>query len=431
MDWRAVLAALCVFAFTYALIFSERVPRMIAALAGAVAMMIAGAWLGFLPSEQAMALVDFDTIWLLVGMMILVGMLRETGFFQYVAVWAARLARGNPRVLLVSLTLVAAFMSMILDNLTTVLAMVPITLSIAEVLGVSPLPYLLGQVLMANVGGAATLVGDPPNIIIGSSAHFSFNDFLAHAAPAALLVMAATLVFLLFRYRRPLAARPERVEHIMSMDPSRALADRRGVVKLLGIVGLVVCMFLVHGALGLSPGLVALIGAVLAAFVLRPTAGAFLAGVEWEMILFLIGLFVVVGGVDRTGVFAAAAEGLVHLGGSPLLLALVVLWVGAVLCWAIGAVPATVVMVPVVRGLVALGGAGDVLWWALVLGVGFGANGTPIATAANIALVGLSERGAEEIHTRTWLVTGMPASLLGCVLGSLVLWFALATGWMA
>ncbi len=405
--------------------FSARVHRTVAALAGAVAMMVAGTWAGFFPVERALEHVDTDTVWLLFGMMVIVGLLRRTGFFQYVAVGAAKLARGRPWVLLLSVGLAGAVLSMLLDNLTTVITMAPVTLSIAEVLGVPALPFLLGSVLAANTGGVATLVGDPPNVLIGSAAGFGFNDFLVRSAPVVFGVLLLTLCLLLIRFRRELTVEADNVEALAAMEPRAALTDGRSTGKLAAVLGLVVLLFVTHQYVGLSPGLVALLGAAIAGLVLRPTAQDLLEGVEWEMLVFLGGLFVVVGGVEASGAFALLAQGVAALAAHPVLVAVALLWLGCVLSWSISAIPATMVMIAIVRSLGALGVPMGPLWWALVWGVGFGANGTPLGTASNMAVLSIAERDGKPIAARDWLWAGMPVATLGCGVGSVVVWL----GW--
>ncbi|MFO8034499.1 MAG: ArsB/NhaD family transporter [Candidatus Bipolaricaulota bacterium] len=425
MDWLTLLIASGIFVVTYTLIFSGRVHRTEAALAGAVAMMVVGTLMGFFPVDEALEHVDVDTMWLLFGMMAIVGLLRRTGFFQFVAVGAAKLARGKPWVLLLSLGTAGAVLSMFLDNLTTVITLAPVTLSIAELLGVPALPFLLATVLSANTGGVATLVGDPPNMIIGSSAGFGFNDFLTRSAPISLALLFSTLGFLLFRFRRELGVTTRNVETLVAMDPRAALADKRRTGELLGVLGLVVLLFVTHQYLGLSPGLVALVGAAVAGLVLRPTVHEFLEGVEWEMLIFLAGLFIVVGGLEASGAFALLAQSVNALAAHPVALAVVLLWLGCLLCWSISAIPATIILIAIVRGLGTLGVPMGPLWWALVWGIGFGANGTPLGTAANMAILSVAERDGKPIAVRAWLAAGMPVALLGCAVGSVVLWL----GW--
>jgi len=430
MEVGPVVASSCVFLLTYGLIFSERVHRTIAALAGAVTMMVLGTLLGFYPQEAIAAAVDVDSLWLLFGMMVIVGLLQHTGFFAYLAIRAAQLARGRPGVLLLSLAATTALASTLLDNLTTMITIAPVTLSIADVLGLSPVPFLLAEVLAANIGGGATLVGDPPNVLIGSTAGFTFLDFLGHTAPVALIALLSSLLFLLARFHRHLRVAPERVESLLTMNPREALAQPQGLKRLLISLGLVVILFLLHGEIGLSPGLVALVGAAGVGLLLRPPLDRFLSGVEWGVLVFLLSLFVVVGGVEAAGVLEVVSRGIFSLAAaSPLVLALFLLWVGAGLGAVMSAIPTTVMLIPVVQGLGQLGVSLTPLWWSLALGIGLGANATPIGTAANLTTLAVAERSGTQIGARLWFSTGLPVAVLSCLIASMLLW--LAWGWFS
>jgi len=299
MDAGPVIASCAIFLLTYGLIFSERVHRTIAAMAGAVAMISAGIGLGFYDWETAVAAIDFNTIGLLLGMMIIVGILQKTGFFQYAAIVVAQWTRGNPWWLLLSLAGFTAVVSTILDNVTTIVMVAPVTMSIAEVVGVSAVPFLIAEAVCSNVGGVATLVGDPPNILIGSAANLSFNDFLSHLGPVVLVVLFLTFLLLKFLFRRELAIPPKHVDSLMAMEARRALLDSGTMRRMLGVIGLTVVLYLVHDMLHLPPGLVALIGASAGLLWVRPKVEEVLAGIHWDVLLFFMGLFIVVGGWRR------------------------------------------------------------------------------------------------------------------------------------
>lgn len=430
MGWPVLVSALAIFAASYALIFSGYVHRTLAALSGAVAMIVAGSALGFYPYRAAVASIDMDTLWLLFGMMAIVGLLRETGFFQYIAIRAAKIARGNPTILFLSLGAATAIASMFLDNVTTLLTVVPVTISVAEVLAIPAEPLLLMEAMASNIGGTATLIGDPPNILIGSAAGLSFNAFLTHTLPVALVVFAAAMAFLLARFRRLTSPHAADVEAVMAMDERRALTHPQAMGKLVAVLGLVLVLFVSHSALGLTPGVVALVGAALCALIVRPNVESFLHGVEWDLLIFLSSLLVLTGGLEASGALAVVGRWTVGLaGGSTLLLALILLWVGAGLSWVLSAIPTTVTLAAVVRGLAGTGIPLTPLWWALALGIGLGANGTPLGSAANMVLISIADRTHQGVKARAWFRDGIPVALLSCLIASAFLWLGIATGW--
>jgi Na+/H+ antiporter NhaD/arsenite permease-like protein len=431
VDTGEIIASTGIFLVTYGLIFSERVHRTVAALAGAIAMISAGIGLGFYDWEVAVAAIDFNTIGLLMGMMIIVGVLQGTGFFQYAAVRVAQLTRGEPWLLLLSLTLLTAFISMVLDNVTTIVMVAPVTVSIAEVVGVAAMPFLISEAVCSNVGGVATLVGDPPNILIGSAANLSFNDFLSHLGPVVMLAILASLLALKVLFRRELRATPGRREYLMSMDARRALVDRRTTGRMLVVIGITVVLYLVHDTLHLPPGLVALIGASGGLLWVRPDINKVLSQIHWDVLLFFMSLFVVVGGLEATGVLSWVSHRLEFLSrGDPALAAVVVLWVSAVMSAVVDNIPFTIAMLPVISGLGAQGMRIAPLWWALALGVGFGGNATPIGATANVVAISISERTNHRITVADWLKSGTWLALLATSVASVALWLGVKLGWI-
>jgi Na+/H+ antiporter NhaD/arsenite permease-like protein len=430
MNSAAAFTSLAVFVVTYALILSGRLQQTLAAVVGATAMILVGVAFRFYNPHTVAEVIDVDTIWLLAGMMIIVGLLKRTGFFQYVAIKAAKWSKGNITSLFLVMSLASAVLSMFLDNLTTMLTFFPVTLSIAEVLGISATPFVLGEAIAADIGGVFTLIGDPPNVLIGSAARFSFNDFLTHTAPVSLPVLLLTLAFLVFRYRSSFRSQSAQVSVLMQLDERRVLESPRDMTKLLGVFALVIVLFLVHSWLDISPGLAALCGAALAIVSLRPKVEAVLESIDWELIIFLLCLFVVVGGLNRGGVLPFLARRLSLLGGgSVLALALLFFWGAGFLALFISAVPATVAFVPLVNELGTLGIATNPLWWALALGIGFAGVGTPFATAANIGVMNLSRHGNQSIRYKEWVSVGIPVFLMAGMLGSFFVWLGIQTGW--
>lgn len=430
MGLPILVGALTVFGAAYGLIFSGYLHRTVAALVGAVAMIVVGSTLGFYPHQAAVASIDADTLWLLFGMMAVVGLLRETGFFQYIAIRAAKVARGDPAVLFVSFGVCTAVASMFLDNVTTLLTVVPVTISVAEVLAIPAGPLLMMEAVASNIGGTATLVGDPPNILIGSAAGLSFNEFLTHVLPVVLVVLAVAMAFLLVRFRRQATSRSSNVDAVMEMDERQVLTHPKAMGRLVAVLALVFVLFASHRAIGLTPGVIALLGATLSALILRPSIESFLRGVEWDLLIFLGALLVITGGLEASGALAVVGQWAVAAaGGSTLLLSLLLLWLGALLSWVVSAIPATVTLIALVRGLAGTGIPLTPLWWALALGIGLGANGTPLGSAANMVLISIAERAKQTVDARTWLRDGIPVAVLSCAVASLFLWLGIATGW--
>jgi Na+/H+ antiporter NhaD/arsenite permease-like protein len=428
MTLAHIVSAL-IFVVTFAVILSERIHRTIAAVAGAVAMVIAGMGLGFYSQQQALEAIDFNTLGLLMGMMLLVSMLEKTGFFQYLAIFVARWSRGNPWYLLALLSTVTALLSMFLDNVTTVVLIVPVTLLIANLLGISPLPLLMAEALLSNVGGTATLVGDPPNVLIGSAAGFSFNDFLTHLGPVVLLAWLATLLLLRVIFRQELAQTPEDVTAVMRLNPADALHDRPALKKILIALGITILLFFLHGSLHLSAAFVAMIGAAIALLWVRPDVDQVLKDVEWSVLLFFAALFVAVGGLEAAGVLSALGQVLAALAGSNLVVSSLLLLCGAAFLSAVvDNIPFTIAMIPVIHYLDSVGIPTTALWWALALGAGFGGNGTPIGSTAGVLTMQLSEKTHTPITFKIWQRSGLIVTIATCLVASVFL--VVFLGWM-
>jgi Na+/H+ antiporter NhaD/arsenite permease-like protein len=423
------IASSLIFLVVLVVILSERLHRTTAAGIGAVVMVVVGTELGFYSQEEALSSIDFNTLGLLLGMMILVRLLEETGFFQYVAVLTGKHSGGNPWFLLVMLGTITTVLSMLLDNVTTIILIAPVTILIADILGISPLPLLLAEALLSDTGGVATLIGDPPNVIIGSAANFSFNDFLTHLAPLTICAWLAALLTLRFLFRRELSERPQNIQALMNLDEREALKDRANMWKLLIVLGIVITLFFFHSQLHLLPATIAMGGAVLALLWIRTNIEETLSHLEWGVLLFFVGLFVVVGGLEASGTLTLLATGIVELAGDNLLLASVVLlWVAAIVSAAVDNIPFTIAMVPIIQNIGSLGIQTSPLWWALALGAGFGGNGTPLGSTANVVTVSLSEKTRTPITMRTWLRTGLPVMLVTSLIATVI--FVIFFEWM-
>lgn len=421
--------SLLVFCLTYAGILVERIHRTIVALSGAVAMIVFGSWFSFYDAHQAVEAIDFNTIALLLGMMIIVGLFKETGFFEYVAIKAAKFAHGKPWLLLVYLGSITAVISMLLDNVTTIIIIVPVTISMADILGMSALPFLMGEVLLSNIGGVATLIGDPPNILIGSASGFSFTDFLVHLAPIALTALVFTQGLFLLIFWRTLVRTPLNVKGLMAMDEKRAIIDPLTTRRMLQTLGVTVFLYFIHDRIGLEAGVVALVGSCLGLLWVRPKLEKILQDIHWDVLLFFAALFIAVGGLEAAGVLDLVAEGINALTGYGMIAAaLSVLWIGAIMSAVIDNVPFTIAMLPVIAGLASRGVDVAPLWWALALGVGFGGNATPIGSTASVLTVSLSERTDAPITFRVWIRSALPITFATCIIASVALLFAIKLG---
>ncbi len=415
------LVALVIFAVTFFFILTERIHRTVIGLFGAMTMLLAGMYFDFYHPGDLLHVVDFNTLGLLFGMMLLVGMLEHTGVFQYLGIWTAKKTKGNPWLLMVALSGITAGLSMILDNVTTIILIVPITIIIADMLKLNPVPILMAEALLSNVGGTATLVGDPPNIMIGSAAGFSFNDFLVHSLPVVLITWVLTLLFFRFLFRKDLAAKPQNVEALMAMNEKEAIKDPKTLKKLLAIFGLVVILFFLHSALHLEAAMVALIGAAIALLVISPTKDPqqIIEKTELSVLLFFGSLFVIVGGLENAGVLEHAAKYLTSGANDNLLLtAIIILWSSAILSAIVDNIPLTVAMIPIIGYLGTQGVPVDLLWWALAFGVGFGGNGSPIGSTAGVIVVAKSEKTDNPISFIDWMKQGVPTMILGLVVAT-------------
>ena len=418
------IVALAIFAITFFFILTERIHRTVIGLFGAMAMVLAGSYLDFYHPHHVLEVVDFNTLGLLFGMMLLVGMLEETGVFQYLGIWTAKKTKGNPWMLMVALSAITAGLSMILDNVTTIILIVPITIIIAEMLKINPVPILMAEALLSNVGGTATLVGDPPNIMIGSAAQFSFNDFLVHSLPVVLVTWVLTLILFRFIFRKDLTKKPENVESLMAMNEKEAIKEPDTLKKLLGIFALVVVLFFLHSTLHLEAAMVALIGSALALILIAPKHDPqkIIEKCELSVLLFFASLFVIVGGLEHAGVLGYVAEFITAGAADNLLMtAIIILWASAILSALVDNIPLTVAMLPIITYLGAQGVPVELLWWALVFGVGFGGNGSPIGSTAGVIVVAKSEKTENPISFIDWMKQGVPTMILGLAVATVAL----------
>jgi Na+/H+ antiporter NhaD/arsenite permease-like protein len=416
-----VILSTLIFVASLVLIFSEKINRTIVAFAGSFLMIGVGQALGFYDLEHAIEAIDFETLGLLLGMMILVAMLEPTGFFEYLAVLAARASKGEPVRLFILLGAVTTVLSMFLDNVTTVVLIAPVTLLISEILGVSAIPYLVAEALLSNTGGVATLVGDPPNVLIGSAADLSFNDFLIYSLPIVAVAWLGALILLRYLFKDELAKEPRNAKAVMKLNPAETLNEPAKAGKILIVLGVAVLLFFVHHILHVEPALVALGAAAVAMIWVQPDIHETLKGVEWSVLVFFGALFVMVGGLEEAGVLESVVT--LFRGASsipPIWFGVGMIWIVAILSAIVDNIPITIALIPVIQGLGASGMDIAPLWWALAFGAGFGGNGTIIGSTANIIVVTLSEKTRTPITAAFWLKRGLPVMLLACTIASIL-----------
>lgn len=417
---------------TYAAVMSERVNRAVAALLGA-GLMIS---LGVLTQDAAIRGVDFNTIALLTGMMILVNITRKSGVFQALALWSARVAGGVPSRLLVMISLVTAVLSALLDNVTTVLLLTPVVMLVARELEVPPYPFLFAEIFASNIGGTATLIGDPPNILIGSAAGLSFNDFVRNVAPGVAIILVVQILALHLLWGRRMRVSPEARARAMFFRPAQAITDAGLLVRSLAVLAAVLAGFITSHGTGLQPGTVAMFGAAALMYLYTARRGRegdpsaqvhdIFGEVEWVTIFFFVGLFMVVAGVEHAGLLQHLGSGLVELtGGDRNVTAVVLLWSSAALSAIIDNIPFVATMIPLLKNMTpAMGGteAALPLWWALSLGACLGGNGTLVGASANLTVAGLAEREGVHFRFLTYAKLAFPLMLGSVAIAHAYLW---------
>lgn len=441
---NSLMIAGIIFTLTYAIIMVERFNRAVVALLGAGLMIL----FGVLNQHAAIASIDWNTIGLLTGMMIIVAVTQKSGVFQFLAIWSAKKVDARPWGILVMLSIVTAVLSALLDNVTTVLLIVPVTLLITKELEIAPYPFLFSEILFSNIGGAATLIGDPPNILIGSMVEsVSFNDFLIHIAPIVPLVFIATLLPIYLLWGRKMSATDEARSRILNMQENEAIKDITLLKKSLTVLALVLAGFVIGHPMGIEPATVAMFGAALLLLLdnlgkdieaksenVHHTSGE----VEWVTIFFFVGLFVIIGGLEHAGALDILAakvvgltEGIADSAGITKILSLGVLWISAIASAIVDNIPFVATMIPTLEAaFVQLAESGrelsevqkDTIWWALSMGACFGGNGSLIGASANLIVAGFAERGGHPIRFVTFLKTAFPLMIMSIIIATGYLW---------
>jgi Na+/H+ antiporter NhaD/arsenite permease-like protein len=423
--WDSLWVATIVFVVTYAVIVTDKINRAIVALVGAGVMIS----LGVLNQEAAIRGVDFNTLGLLTGMMVIVVITKRSGVFQYVAVWSAKKVEAKPWGILLMLSVVTALFSALLDNVTTVLLVAPVTLLITEELKINPYPFLFAEIFSSNIGGTATLIGDPPNIMIGSAVHLSFNDFLLNLAPITPFIMLMTLAAIYVIWGRGMRVTELDRMRVMQFNEREAITDVPLLIKSLFVLGLVMGAFVLAHPLGLEPATIAMFGAALLLLLTNLNSHAneqsenvhhTFGEVEWVTIFFFVGLFIVVAGVEHAGLLNLLANWVINLTGSDLSnTALVILWVSAVISALVDNIPFVATMIPMIESMApSFGGAENLmpLWWSLALGACLGGNGSLIGASANLIVAGFAERAGHRIRFLPFLAIAFPLMLVSIVI---------------
>lgn len=412
------IVAVAVFLIVILLIITERVHRTAAAMAGAMVLILTGV----MSADKALSYIDFNTIGVLVGMMIFVAIVRRSGMFEYIAVRAAKAVHGDPWKIMVAFTLITAMLSAILDNVTTVLLVGPMSIAIARMLKIDPVPFLMGQILASNVGGTATLIGDPPNIMIGSAAHLSFMDFLENTGFAVLFILVVLILLMKIVYEKKIELGTVDTGAIEKLDPSKSITNRALMKKGIIVLICVIVGFMFHDKLGIESSVIALTAAAVMLIIGREDVNEAIQDVEWTTILFFMSLFVVVGGLTETGIIKELASKIIDAtNGHPMVTMLVLLWASALLSSILDNIPFVATLIPLILAMKADGIDVTSFWWAISLGACLGGNGTMIGASANVVLSDISTKHGYPITFKSYLKVGMPFMLLSIVIATVFL----------
>lgn len=412
------IIALVIFVLVIAVIVSEKLHRAACALIGAMLLVL----IGILEPAEALEFIDFNTIGVLLGMMMFVAVVKNSGIFEYLAVKSARIAKGDPWKIMVYFMIITAVLSAFLDNVTTVLLIGPMTFSICQKLELNPIPYLMTQIISSNVGGTATLIGDPPNIMIGSAADISFLNFVIYDGPIVIIVMVVTVLTFKVMYRKGLSVSPEKMELIMQMDEKKEIRDKALFVKSIVMILVVAMAFILHDTLELKTSIIALSCAALMILIGKQDVEETVHDVEWPTIIFFAFLFVVVGGLEKVGLIHMIAEAMISATGTHYVaLMIIILWVSAICSAVLDNIPFVATLIPLIMTMQAEGIDVWPLWWAVSIGACFGGNGTIIGASANVVLTGIANRKGYPITFMSFLKVGFPMMIMSIVLATIYL----------
>ncbi|MEF2656366.1 MAG: ArsB/NhaD family transporter [Eggerthellaceae bacterium] len=405
----AQIISIVIFVVVMALIISEKVHRTTAALAGAVTLILAG----IITFDTGVEHIDFGTLGVLVGMMIFVAVVKNSGIFEYLAIRAAKIAKGNPWLIMVLFTLITAVLSAFLDNVTTVLLIGPVTYTVCKMLEINPIPFFITEIIASNVGGTATLIGDPPNIMIGSATGLTFFDFLAYDGPAVIVILVVSTIMYYFLYGKKMGVSAEKQASIMQLHAHEAIKSKSLFTKSVVMIVLVAIAFVMHGAVHVEPSVVALAAAAIMLIISRAEVEETLMDVEWSTIGFFAGLFVVVGGLAETGVIEMMAYALIDLTGGDMMITIIVLvWASAIISSFLDNIPLVATLIPIIQTMETTGIDVMPLWWAVSLGACIGGIGTLIGASANVVLAGISGKYGHPISFMEYTKVGFPMMIV-------------------
>lgn len=415
---------LTIFCISIIFIVWNKIPRSISALTGALSLVLLGERFHFLTQEEALQAIDFNTIGLLMGMMILVAIIKKTGFLTFIAIITAKASRGNLYFLMILLGFVTAFLSMLIDNVTTLVIIGPATILIADVLGVSAIPFLITEVVFSNIGGVGTLIGDPPNIMIASAAGFSFNDFLRHLFPVVMITLVSLVLVVVMLFRKDIANAKDNFDGVMAMDERKAIQNARGIKRSLFCLFIVLLMFVFHDQLHFEPAFIALFGGMMGLLLVQPDPEEIFREVEWDVLFFFSSLFVLVGAAEKTGVFTHVAEWITHFAKINFsLCATLMMWCASGISTFIGSIAFTASAIPVIKGVPLEPDKVETLWWVLALGAGFGGNGLPVSSAAGMLCLAILKRAERPLSTWKWVQTGGLLALTSLLIATVIVFF--------
>lgn len=414
-----LIMAIGIFSITYLIIMSEKLNRTAVAMVGAFLMLV----LNVEAQEKAVEHIDFNTIGLLVGMMIIVNIMKKSGIFEYVAIRAAKMAKGEPWRILVAFSVITAVASALLDNVTTILLIVPVTLVITDSLELNPIPFLVPEILIANIGGTATLIGDPPNIMIGSATGLGFMDFIMNLTPVVVVIFIVTILAFKFIYRNAYLCEDKNKRKILQMDEKRAIKDPVLLKKSIVILMLTIAGFVLHQSLGYESATVALFFASVLLLISKVDVEDIFLEIEWPTLFFFMSLFILVGALEDVGVMEFLAERLLSITrGDVMMSMLLILWVSAIASSFLDNIPFVATMIPLIKSMGAMSGmAIGPLWWALALGACLGGNGTLVGASANVIVSGMLSRHGHKLSFMDYMKIGFPLMLMSIVISSIYL----------